>query len=407
MPTERTGPVRAADGGAEAPPSPGALPVLLLASTLTVMAGALLSPAVPLIAADLDVTDTRAGLVVTLHALSLALASPVVGLLVDRHGPRAVLAAGLVLYGVAGGAGAVAPGYLPLLATRLVFGVGAAAVFAASAVLFLRLSSGSRQASLLGMRSTATSLGGVVWPLVGGAAAVAGWRLPFAAYLVGVPLGLAAWAVLPRDVDRARETPGSWSTTTILRRRPVAMGLCLLFGLGTALLYLALVFVPIALAASGTRSSLAIATVAASMSAAMSLSALGYPLLSGRLSRLRLLSVSYGVIGLGLFLLAGAESVPGMASAAAVFGAGFGPTIPALTAMLGAAVPGEVLGRAMALSGTAIFLGQFLSPLVFGPLVDHSSAETGFRVAGAIAALVAVVAWLGSVPRAGSANVTH
>ena len=50
----------------------GVLVVLLLASTLTVMAGALLAPVVELIRRHLEVSTTAAGLVVTGHGLTLA-----------------------------------------------------------------------------------------------------------------------------------------------------------------------------------------------------------------------------------------------------------------------------------------------------------------------------------------------
>jgi MFS family permease len=83
----------------------GALTVLLLASTLTVMAGAIIAPVLPLIRGELAIGPTAAGLIVTTHGLVIALAAPVVGRLVDRHGPRRTLAGGLALYGLAGGAG--------------------------------------------------------------------------------------------------------------------------------------------------------------------------------------------------------------------------------------------------------------------------------------------------------------
>jgi MFS family permease len=183
-------------------PARGALTVLLLGSTLTVMAGAVLTPAVALVRDEFGLSGTQAGLVLTLHALSLAVTSPLAGALVDRHGPRGPLAAGLLVYGLAGGAGAVATSYPLLLATRAVFGIGAAAVFTATTVALLQSATGPRRDRVMGWRGTATSLGGVLWPVIGGAAAGLAWPAPFAVYLLGVPF--TCWAC------RSASRPGSW-----------------------------------------------------------------------------------------------------------------------------------------------------------------------------------------------------
>lgn len=51
-------------------------------------------------------------------------------------------------------------------------------------------------------------------------------------------------------------------------------------------------------------------------------------------------------------------------------------------------------GRAASLSGTAIFAGQFLSPLLFGPLVSATSTVTGLLVAAGISAVILAVVGL-------------
>ncbi|WP_223125357.1 MFS transporter [Streptomyces sp. TRM68367] len=82
----------------------GSLTVLLLASTLGVMGGATIAPVIEVIRQALDVGGTEAGLVLTSHSLAIALGSPLVGRATDRFGVRLPLAAGLVVYGLSGGA---------------------------------------------------------------------------------------------------------------------------------------------------------------------------------------------------------------------------------------------------------------------------------------------------------------
>jgi ACDE family multidrug resistance protein len=188
----------------DSPAGRAALAVLLAGSTLTVMAGAIVAPVLKLIRRDLALSPTGTGLVLTVHGLSLALASPLIGRAIDRWGVRRVLTAGLVAYGATGGAGIVTNGFAELIVSRLAFGIGAAAVFTGTTVALLGLFGGRERDRAMGWRASAISLGGVASPLLGGALGAASWHAPFAVYLVGIPLGLIAAAVLPRP-ERARQ----------------------------------------------------------------------------------------------------------------------------------------------------------------------------------------------------------
>jgi ACDE family multidrug resistance protein len=86
-----------------------------------------------------------------------ALASPLVGRVIDRRGVPMPLTVGLVLYGVAGGAGLVLTSYPALLLGRLLFGVGAAVVFTGTTVALLD-HPGTARDQVMGWRSSARDL---------------------------------------------------------------------------------------------------------------------------------------------------------------------------------------------------------------------------------------------------------
>lgn len=367
-----------------------AITVLLLASTLTVMATAAISPVIAVIRDDLEVSGTAAGLLLTTHCLVIAVVSPLTGMLIDRYGVRRPLAAGLVLYGVAGGAGMWADSYAGLLLTRVAFGVGAAFVFTGSTVALLSVVRGTAQERVMGWRSSATAVGALSWPLIGGALGALSWHAPFGVYLVGIVVGAAALSALPED--RPAQLPAH-STAEALRfalRRPVLLGYYGLFGAASLLLYALVVFLPLRFAELGVHDPFHVALLSLGMSVTMIGSGFAYPRIRAQLGHDGVLRLTYATWTLTFLVLAGAQHVTLVALASTLFGIGMGISLPTLTILLGDASPPERRGTLTALSGSALFLGQFASPLVLGPLADATSITTAYLGAAAVAGGVLV-----------------
>ncbi|GIG91664.1 MFS transporter [Plantactinospora endophytica] len=435
-PQHRPGPGRATTPGRADRPSgdgtpKGPLWVLLLASTLTVLAGAVLAPVVELLRSDLGISTGAAGLVLTAHGLSLALVGPLVGRAIDRWGVPGPLAAGLVLYGLAGGAGLLIDDYVPLLASRLVFGIGAAAVFAGTTLGLLDLAEGPARDRMMGWRTTAISLGGVLWPLLGGALGAISWQAPFAVYLLGVPLGLVTLRVLSTsEHDRRRRTTGPTRPASLprpvnpptarkasapsvpghgtpVRPEPPSLwrsGLLGSYGLqamATALLYGVLVFLPPRLAEVGVRDSFRVALFGALLSLVMSLTGLRFAWFRARFGGSGLLRLAFGAWTVALLVFALGTSPIVLLVAPVVFGFGMGLTLPVLTVLVAEQAPPGRRGQATALLGTATFASQFASPLLFGPVEAATSASGVFLVASALAAL-SLLAVIAAGPRLGA-----
>ena len=363
-----------------------ALAALLVASTLTVMAGAILSPVLELIRRDLALSDTGAGLVLTVHGFSLAIVAPLVGRAIDRWNVRPTLVWGLLLYGISGGAGLVTNSYALLLASRLVFGIGAAAVFVATTVALFELYRGPRRDQVMGWRSSAISLGGLGWPLLGGTLGAVSWHTPFAVYLLSVPLAIACAAALPPMPAEAAGTEHSDVELRALeRRRPDLLGFYAMQLISAVLLYAVLVLLPLRLAELAVTDPLYVALCAAALSAAMTAVGFGYARLRARLGDRALLTLSFSVWVAAFAALSIVQHPVLLGAAAAFFGVGMGAAVPALTVLVAEAAPAPLRGRATSLSASATFLGQGASPLLLGPIVSATSITTGFAVAAALA----------------------
>ena len=363
-----------------------ALAALLVASTLTVMAGAILSPVLELIRRDLALSDTGAGLVLTVHGFSLAIVAPLVGRAIDRWSVRPTLVWGLLLYGLSGGAGLVTDSYAMLVASRLVFGIGAAAVFTATTVALFELYRGPGRDRVMGWRSSAISLGGLGWPLVGGTLGVLSWHAPFAVYLLGVPLAVACVVALPaKPAETAGAEQPDGGLRAHARRRPDLLGFYAVQLISAVLLYAVLVLLPLRLAELGVTDPQYVALCAASLSAAMTAVGFGYARLRARLGDRALLTLSFTVWLAAFTALSLVQHAALLGAAAALFGIGMGVAVPALTVLVAEAAPAPLRGRATSLSASATFLGQGASPLLLGPVVSATSIATGFAVAAALA----------------------
>ncbi|GAA4668405.1 MFS transporter [Streptomyces chumphonensis] len=372
-------------------PGRGALLVLLLGSTLTIMAGTVIAPVVSVIRGDLGVSGTQAGLILTAHGLSLAIVSPCVGWAIDRWGVRLPLAGGLVLYGIAGGAGVFIESYTTLIISRFVFGVGAAALFSGTTVALLALYRGTMRDKVAGWRGTAISLGGIVWPLVGGGLGTLSWHGPFAVYLLGIPLGIAVLATLPRTAPPPRQA--GTGAIAFIRRQPRLLTLYALSLFSSFLLYVLAVFLPQRLTELGTADPFVISLVVTSTSVSGSLVGLCYATLKGRLGYVSLLRAALALWTLALLIIAMAGHPALLTLATVLFGLGSGVAVPALAMMIGESAPPALRGQVMSLSGTANFLGQFIAPLIVGPVIGATSIATGFLAAAGVGLIVCLASF--------------
>ncbi|MUV88960.1 MFS transporter [Halapricum sp. CBA1109] len=369
------------------------LGVILAAATLTVMAGAILGPVVPSISAGLGVSGALAGLIITTHGILIVLVSPVAGSIIDRIGPRRPFVLGLGLYGVGGGAGLVVDSFLPLLASRVVLGVGVAFVYTGITVLLFTLYEGRRMDRALGLRSSANSLGAAVWPLVGGALGSLSWQAPFAVYLVAIPLGLAAVLAIP-TTDRSRPAGSDASLSARLRglaavfvERPTIPAVYLLYFTANLLLYAVVVYYPQLLGEVGVTATLTVGLYLAVNGAAGGVVAAVYDRLVARAGRTWLVTAAGALWAVG-FALAAVVATPLAAAAPVVLiGFGIGLVFPSAFAWIEALAPPDRQGSLSSYVASAGYLGQFCSPLAFGLAVPLGGVRAVFAAAAAVAVL--------------------
>jgi MFS transporter, DHA2 family, methylenomycin A resistance protein len=186
-------------------PRPGpALAVATAGYGLVLLDVTIVNVALEAIARSLGASRAELQWVVDGYALALAGLMLSAGHLADRLGRRRVFAGGLVAFGVASAACALAPSAGALIAARVLQGLGAAALLPASLALVTSAHpDGPGRARAIGIWAGLGSLGLVAGPLLGGLlTSWLGWR---AVFWLSVPVCAAALAGL-RVVAESRAT---------------------------------------------------------------------------------------------------------------------------------------------------------------------------------------------------------
>ncbi len=168
-------------------------------------------PALPQLSSDLGATDSQAQLTITGLLLGLGLGQLVIGPWSDSIGRRKPLLAGLVLHAVMSVACALAPSIELLTVTRVIQGVGGAAVAVVSMAIVRDLFAGVRAAQLLSRLILVIGLAPILAPTLGSALLTAtSWRGIFVVLAVVATLLLVlAVVALPETLPVERRRPAS------------------------------------------------------------------------------------------------------------------------------------------------------------------------------------------------------
>lgn len=341
---------------------------ILAATLMTPMDVPLISSALPEIQSVFGVSESRAGLFITLYALPGILLAPVIGALADRYGRRYVLSGALAIFGLAGTAIAFTDDFAVALGLRVFQGFAAGSVLSALAMTVVGdRYTGRQHDSVMGVTSAMLSLGTAAYPVIGGYLAAHAWNAPFLMYAFTLPVaGLVLFALderetLPDGGDRGyvRE-----ALRLIPARRALALygimfvSFTLLFGgLYTAL--------PFYLADAFGFTSTTVGLVTSTVLLVTAVVSTQNGKLVARASTATLLTLGFALYAVGFLGIALAGALPLLVGGLLVFGVGSGLVTPTLFAGISTVAPDDVRGGLMSLQTTTIGISQAVGPALF------------------------------------------
>ncbi|HDZ49248.1 hypothetical protein LCGC14_0185600 [marine sediment metagenome] len=365
--------------------------VLLFASTMTVMSGAIIAPALPGISRNFpDQPQVIIQLILTIPALMITLFSPLMGYLADRFGRKKLLLMMLFIYGFAGVSGFFIDRVDLLLSSRALMGIAVAGILSISTTLVGDYFDSAERARFLGLQSSCMALGGVIFINLGGILSDWSWRGPFLLYLTGVLLLPYAWAMLKEP--RIQSTVNSSMTDAPAKVDYGRTGLAYFIAMiSMAMFYMFPAQLPFLLSQQGQISGMAIG-IALSMSAlTASIIAFGYGYYKPFLSVMTIYILGFLLAASGFLIVGFTQSYAMAIVGAAISGFGLGAFMPNTTTWLMRITPQRVRGRVFGGFTSTFFFGQFISPVVVAPAVIWlGSLRSVFIAMAAICCLFAV-----------------
>ena len=373
--------------------------IILATGSLITMTGGVVTPILPEVITSLDFDPALAGNLVSIHALTIALFSPILGFFADKIGPLRVLVPSLLLYGVFGIMGGILSNFWLLLASRALIGATAGGIAAGSLGLLGKLYDQQQRTQIIAYATATLTVTGIIFPLLGGAVGSIHWRYAFGLYVIAFPLALLTILTFPEVKEKTENKPTEISSQ--LKQvlfTPAVWELLLLVALTAAIMYSVVIYAPIYLQETlglGTfENGILLATRAL---AAALISALGLKSVVKKLSLTGAIALGFGLMALSLFTIPLLTEFPLLLLSAFGFGIGFGLVLPNLYSSLSHTSPSDVRSSILAIGIGTSFFGQFLSPVFLGPILSVSGLTGVFNTAS-VAALAGGIFLLRRMP---------
>lgn len=360
--------------------------VILVASTLPVMAGAIIAPALPAISRHFSAVDNGellSKLILTLPALFTAVLAPVAGLFTDSMGRKRVLSISLILFAIAGTSGAYLTDIYWILAGRAFLGVAVAALMTSVVTLIGDYYAGAERSRMMGHQAAYAGIGGMLFISLGGWLTDIHWRAPFLIYSFSLVVLLFSWIYVtePKLCKRWKSKNNGRALIFIDIPQQVLWVYLLAF-ISMAIFYMIPVQMPFMLSAMEGISNTQVGVAIAFMNVSAVTMALNYGRVKSRLSYIAVMAMVYFFVAVGYIIISRGGSYWMIVAGILVSGAGFGMQMANLNLWLVSLAPPSMRGRFVGYLNAIIFLGMFLSPVMLQPLINLTSLYQSFFYVG-------------------------
>ncbi len=338
---------------------------ILSMSLLTVMAGAAVAPALGVVRQHFASAPVLLiQFIVSLPALFIILTSLCFLPISRRWRTRRIAVTGLILYVAAGAGCFLADNIVLLLVLRALLGVSVGLIMPLSTGLLAYYFPPEEQARLMGLSAAMNQMGGVVATLLAGILANIGWNWAFLVYLLGIIALAMVLRWLPDEqlsADTKRGKP--FEPRQLLKFHPSVTGMLLL-------MVIFFIF-PTNFAVTARQGAHLSLTAITLIMVALDVVAFAVGMVFGTLMTHFRTAIKYFaplLFLLGYLLFGISQHIVGILSASVCVGLANGVGVPYLNTIASIKAGRNAATTVMPLLSAALYLGQFISPLVVMPL---------------------------------------
>lgn len=346
---------------------------------MTVMAGATIAPSLPEMKAafpDNPAAETLVKLILTIPGLFIAMTAPFSGWIIDRFGRIRLLVITLIVYALAGTSGLYLNTLEEIIVGRAFLGIAVGGIMTTAVALIGDYFDGPERQSFLGIQAGVMALSGTFFITIGGTLADIGWRYPFLIYglpVIAIPLVLLYLKEPPKqEVSEQKKAEPKAQVPKL------AWTIYVLSFIGMAVFYMMPVQIPFLIKEVGVTGNAEAGYALGTVMLVGGTISFNFKRIKARFTHYQIYGITFLFIGLGYGLISYASDYITMFPGLIIAGLGAGLIMPNSNLCLVSLAPANVRGRVLGLLTTFIFIGQFLSPIMFQPVVNMSSISQGF-----------------------------
>jgi MFS family permease len=370
---------------------------LLIGSTLTVMAGAIVAPALPQISKEfshLPNAELLSKLVLTLPALFMGVLAPIAGYIIDKSGRKKVLLFSLVGYAIAGTSGLYLDSMILILVGRALLGVSVGAMITAIITLIGDYFEGESRSRFVGLQAAFAGMGGLVFISSGGVLADIHWRMPFLIYIFSLVVWVMALISIYEPEMNSKTDNVNLNQNTKNTKKgtlTIVAWIYLIAFFSMIVFYMIPVQMPFMLTAMEGVTNTKVGFAIAFINVASVSTSVNYARFRKKLSFPTIMALVYLLVFIGYLIISQASSYLMMIMGIIVCGFGFGLMMPNINLWLISVAPAHLRGRMVGYLNTAVFTGMFFSPIALQPLIRFSDLYTSFFLVGIILVIISVL----------------
>lgn len=336
----------------------------------------------------IDNIEFYSRLMLTLPSLVIALLAPILGHFIFSFGKKKSVLIALFFFSFFGTAGLYLNSIESLLASRALFGLCVATLMIVSTSLVGDYFKEHDRHKFMGYQSAFMAIGGVFFVIGGGFLSDINWRFPFGIYFIG--LVLLPFVILFLKEKKIESTQEELS---------IDIGKNMLLVYVLAFIYMLLFFIlptqiPFLLIEKFEASGKMAGTVIATAFFCNALGAIAFSKLKKHLNFVAIYLIGITLMALGFSLVGIINHIYFFFITSPILGFAGGIMMTNATAWMLSKTSHEKRVKSSGYFTSAIFLGQFLSPIVFHPFLDFLEIQDFFLFIGLSLFFVSFIAFI-------------